>query len=104
MLGSYGFDSPRLCKTSNKTRGFHTKFARTHSAGERRAIFVPPPPPEAGCTRNGRGRRSDRIVRANVRYWHKADIATGSTDVRFWGVVLRMSVPDPKRHQWSVLL
>jgi len=21
----------------------------------------------------------------DVRYWHKADIPTGSTDVRFWG-------------------
>src|SRR6516225_8250078 len=47
-------------------------------------------------------RRGDRIDR-NVRFWHKADIAQLSSDVRFWGVnrtseeCAAMSAFDPKR-------
>jgi len=31
------------------------------------------------------GRRGNRMKLADVRYWHKADIPTGLTNVRFWG-------------------
>src|SRR5262249_5480216 len=51
-----------------------------------------------------RGNSAHQCSGCNVRFWHKADITTRATNVRFWGQSRAMSAFDPKRTSVGIQL